>query len=106
VVRRVFDAACRLAGLKQNVLLESRAPHTLLAMAEDGHGVAIFPSALRTNRYKVRIVAISYRRKLLREPLVMLWNSRRPLPRYATAFYEMFAKHVRATFPITRPREP
>jgi DNA-binding transcriptional LysR family regulator len=106
VVRRVFDAACRLAGLKQNVLLESRAPHTLLAMAEDGHGVAIFPSALRTDRYNLRIVAISYRRKLLREPLVMLWNNRRPLPRYATAFYEMFGKHVRATFPITRPREP
>ena len=36
VVRRVFDAACRLAGLKPNILLESRAPHTLVAMAEAG----------------------------------------------------------------------
>ena len=106
VVRRVFDAACRLADLKQNVLLESRVLHTLLAMAEDGHGVAIFPSALRTDRYNLRIVAVSYRRKLLRNSLVMLWNSRRPLPRYAVAFYEMFAKHVREAFPITRPREP
>jgi DNA-binding transcriptional LysR family regulator len=106
VVRRVFDAACRLADLKQNVLLESRVLHTLLTMAEDGHGVAIFPSALRTDRYNLRIVAVSYRRKPLRNSLVMLWNSRRPLPRYAVAFYEMFAKHVREAFPITRPREP
>ena len=106
VVRRVFDAACRLAGVKQNVLLESRVLHTLLAMAEDGHGVSIFPSAVRTDRYNLRIVAVSYRRKVLRNSLVMLWNSRRPLPRYATAFYEMFAKHVREAFPITRPREP
>lgn len=106
VVRRVFDAACRLADLKQNVLLESRVLHTLLAMAEDGHGVAIFPSALRTDRYNLRIVAVSYRRKLLRNSLVMLWNSRRPLPRYAVAFYKMFAKHVSEAFPITRPREP
>ena len=105
VVRRVFDAACRLADLKQNVLLESRVLHTLLAMAEDGHGVAIFPSALRTDRYNLRILAVSYRRKLLRNSLVMLWNSRRPLPRYAVAFYEMFAKHVREAFPITRPHE-
>ena len=53
VIRRTFDAACRLAGLKPNILLESRAPHTLLALAEAGHGVAIIPSALRTHRYRV-----------------------------------------------------
>ena len=106
MVRRVFDAACRLADLKQNVLLESCVLHTLLAMAEDGHGVAILPSALRTDRYNMRIVAVSYRRKLLRNSLVMLWNSRRRLPRYAVAFYKMFAKRVSEAFPITRPREP
>ena len=43
-LRRAFDAACRLAGLKPNILLESRSPHTLLALAEAGHGVAIIPS--------------------------------------------------------------
>ena len=67
VVRRVFDAACRLAGLKPDILLESRAPHTLVAMAEAGHGVAIIPSALRTRHYKVRIFGVTYRGKPLRE---------------------------------------
>jgi DNA-binding transcriptional LysR family regulator len=66
VVRRVFDAACRLAGLKPNILLESRAPHTLVAMAEAGHGIAIIPSALRTRHYKVRIFGVTYRGKPLR----------------------------------------
>ena len=33
--------ACRLAGMKPDIRLESRSPHTLLAMAEAGHGVAI-----------------------------------------------------------------
>jgi len=106
VVRRTFDAACRLAGLKPNILLESRAPHTLLALAEAGHGVAIIPSALRTRRYKLQIVAVTFRGKPLREPLTILWNKRRPLPPYATAFCEMLAKHVREVFPITRPSEP
>lgn len=104
-VRRAFDAACRLAGIKQNILLESRAPHTLLALAEAGHGVAIIPSAVRTYRYVLRIVGVTYRGKPLREPLTILWDKRRPLPPYATAFCEMLAEYVREVFPITRPSE-
>ena len=103
VFRRAFDAACRLAGLEPNIRFESRAPHTLLAMAEDGHGVAIIPSTFRAHRYKLRIAGVTYRGKPLREPLAILWDKRRPLPRYATAFCQMLAAHVRAVFPITRP---
>ncbi len=43
--RRAFDAASRMAGLKPTVMFESRNPHTLLALAEAGHGVAIVPSS-------------------------------------------------------------
>src|SRR4029079_10576952 len=32
-VRKKFDAVCRVAGLKPNILIESRASHTLLALA-------------------------------------------------------------------------
>lgn len=103
VLRRTFDAACRLAGLKPNVLLESRDPRTLLAMAEAGHGVAIIPSVLRTRHYALRIVALTYRGKPLREPLTIVWDKRRPRPRYAADFCEMLAEYVREIFPITRP---
>jgi DNA-binding transcriptional LysR family regulator len=103
IVRRVFDAACRLAGVKPDILLESRAPHTLVAMAEAGHGIAIIPSALRTARYKVRLYGVTYRNKPLREQLVMLWDKRRPLPPYATNFCETLAEHFRTIFPISRP---
>jgi len=101
--RRAFDAACRLAGVEPKVLFESRAPHTLLALAEAGYGVAIIPSALRTHRYKLRIFGVTYRGKPLREPLSILWDKRRPLPPYATTFCEMWTEHVREVFPITRP---
>jgi DNA-binding transcriptional LysR family regulator len=106
IFRRTFDAACRLAGLEPNIMFESRTPHTLLAMAESGHGVAIIPSTLRTHRYALRIVGVTYRGKALREPLAVFWDKRRPLPRYATAFCQMLAAHVREVFPITRPSEP
>jgi DNA-binding transcriptional LysR family regulator len=103
IFRRNFDAACRLAKLQPNVAFESRTPHTLLAMAEGGHGVAIIPSALRTIGYKLQIASVTYRGKPLREPLALFWDRRRPLPPYAVAFCEMLAAHMREVFPITRP---
>ena len=72
-------------GLQPNIRFESRGPHTLLAMAERGHGVAVIPSALRTDRHALRIVGLTYRGKPLREPLALFWDKRRPLPRYAAS---------------------
>lgn len=103
VLRRNFDALCQLAGLKPNVVLESRDPRTLLAMAEAGHGVAIVPSVLRLRHYALRIVAVNYRGKPLQEPLTILWDKRRPRPRYAADFCAMLANYVSEIFPIMRP---
>jgi DNA-binding transcriptional LysR family regulator len=105
-VRTTFDAACRLAGLKPQIFIESRAPHTLLAMAEAGHGVAIVPSVLPTNRYRLRIARITYRRRPLRGLLTVLWDKRRRLPPYAKDFCESLAAHMRDVFPISRPQAP
>ena len=106
VVRKAFDAACRLAGLKPNVFFETHTPQTLLALAEAGHGVAIIPTQLRTRGHDLRIVGVTYRGKPLREQLVILWDKRRPLPHYATAYCEMLAEYVGEVFPITRPTDP
>lgn len=103
MVRRAFDAACRLAGVTPNIRLASRAPHTVLALAEARHGVAIIPSQLKADRYRLRIARITYRGSALREPLAMLWDRRRPLPRYAVAYCEMLRTYAREIFPITRP---
>jgi DNA-binding transcriptional LysR family regulator len=102
-VRRMFDAACRFARVEPNIALESRSPHTLLALAEAGHGIAIIPSLLRTDRYSLRIARVTHRGKPLREPLVIQWDNRRPIPPYAKSFCEALAKHLREVLPITRP---
>ncbi len=95
LVRTAFDAACRLAGFKPDIFMESRTLHTLLALAEAGHGVAIVPSILPTNRYQVRVARVTHRRKPLREPLAILWDKRRVLPPYAREFCELLAVHMR-----------
>ena len=102
-VRKMFDAACRLAGVEPKVLVESRAPHTLLALAEAGHGVAIIPSILATDRYVLRIVRVAHRRKPLRERLVIQWDKRRPIPSYAEHFCELLAEYMSEVLPITQP---
>ena len=102
-VRRMFNAACRLAGVEPNILLESRAPHTLLALAEAGQGVAIIPSVLRTDRYRLKIARVSHRRKPLRDRYVIQWDKRRPMPSYAQSFCAELATYMREVLPITRP---
>ncbi len=102
LMRKSFDAACRMAGFTPNYVLECRAPHALLAMAEAGHGVAIIPSALRVDRYVLRRVRVIYRGKPIGVPLAMLWDKRRPMPAYAKVFCEMVAEHVQQAFPIKR----
>jgi LysR family transcriptional regulator, nitrogen assimilation regulatory protein len=102
-VRRLFDAACRVADVEPDVLLESRAPHTLLALAEAGQGVAIIPSVLRTDRYRLNIARITHRRKPLRDRYVIQWDKRRPMPSYAENFCAALAGYMREVLPITRP---
>src|SRR6201996_3902641 len=103
--RRAFDAASRMAGLKPTVMFASRNPHTLLALAEAGHGVAIVPSQLQCHRYRLRIVGLTYRGRPLREPLTISWDKRRPLPRFATDYCGMLAAFMREIFPITQPTD-
>lgn len=104
--RRAFDAASRMAALKPRIMFESRTPHTLLALAEAGHGVAIVPSQLQCHRYQLRIAGLTYRGRALREPLTISWDKRRPLPRFATDYCGMLAAYMRGIFPITQPTEP
>ena len=81
-------------------------------LAETRQGVAIVPSVVRIHRYKLRLVRITHRRKPLREPLAVIWNKRRTLPRYAEGFCELLAEHMRSvlsdlatvsTWPNERP---
>jgi len=102
-VRILFDAACRLAELRPNILLESRAPHTLLALAEIGHGVAIIPSLQRTDRYAVRVARITNGRTPMRERVSIQWDKRRRLPAYALDFCDALAEYMQPILPITHP---
>jgi DNA-binding transcriptional LysR family regulator len=102
-VRRLFNAVCRVADVEPSTLLESRAPHTLLALAEAGQGIAIVPSVLRTDRYNLKVAQVTHRRRPLRDRYVIQWDKRRPMPNYAQNFCTTLAAYMRDVLPITRP---
>jgi DNA-binding transcriptional LysR family regulator len=101
--RNIFDAACRLAGVKPNALVESRAAHALLALAEAGQGVAIVPSILRTDRRALHVMRVTHMRTPLQIALAVLWDKRRTLPRYAEGFADLLAADIRKVFPDSQP---
>jgi DNA-binding transcriptional LysR family regulator len=97
--RKVFDAACRLEHLEPSIFIESGAAPTLIGLVEAGHGVAIVPSTVRIDLRKLRVACVSCRNKHLQVQLAVIWEKRRPLPRYAASFFESFAAHLREIFP-------
>jgi DNA-binding transcriptional LysR family regulator len=99
--RKVFDAACRVEHFEPEVFIESGAAPTLISLAKAGHGVAIVPSTVRIDRRKLRVARVSCRNKPLQVELAVIWEKRRPLPRYAAGFFESFAAHLREIFPLT-----
>lgn len=104
-VRVAFDAACHIAEFKPNIAFESRTPHTLLALAEAGHGVAIVPSVMPTHRYELQIVRLAYRQQPLREGYAIAWDKRRSLPPAADDFCQLLRTYVRQVLPISRPSQ-
>lgn len=100
-VRAAFDAACRVADFKPNIAFESRTPHTLLALAEAGHGVAIVPSVMPTHRYNLQIVRLAHRKRPLREGYAIVRDKQRSLPPPADDFCRSLLAYVREVFPIS-----
>ena len=97
--RNLFDAGCRLANVRPNIFMESGSSHALLALAEAGHGIAVIPSIVRTDRSKVRVMQVTHRREPLQISLAVLWDKRRTLPSYAEGFSELLAAHIQELFP-------
>jgi DNA-binding transcriptional LysR family regulator len=104
--RSIFDAACRLAGVRPNVAVESGAAHALLAMAEAGHGVAVIPSILFPATTALRVSRVTHRREPLNIAAAVLWDRRRALPQHAETFCHLLTQHVEHAFVIRREAKP
>jgi DNA-binding transcriptional LysR family regulator len=97
--RAWFEAACQLARVHPNVLLESGVPHTLVELAATGYGIAILPSNARLPGGGIHVVPLTCRGASIGRWLAIAWDPRRFLAPYATQFVDELVASVRRDFP-------
>ena len=56
--RQLFDAACRIIHIQPRGVMESNEVHSLIALAEAGHGIAVVPSTVRFTSRKILMMPI------------------------------------------------
>jgi DNA-binding transcriptional LysR family regulator len=107
--RAWFDAACQVAHIHVRVLLESGAPHTLIALARAGYGLAVVPSNAHVPRAGIRAVPIVLRGTPIGRWVAISWDPQRFLPPYAVDFVDELLAHARRGYPgrgLTRRAPP
>jgi LysR family transcriptional regulator, cyn operon transcriptional activator len=112
-LRSWFEAACDAAHIRPRMLLESAAPHTLVALAREGYGIGVVPSDALVPT-EVRLVPLAHRGTPVGRWAVVAWDPRRTLVRFAAEFVEELvtaSQHshpgrdvVRRAPPLPRPR--
>jgi DNA-binding transcriptional LysR family regulator len=110
-----FDTACRVAHVRPRVLLESGAPHTAIALAGAGYGIAVVPSTVAIPRDRVRGIPLVQRGAAIARWLTVAWDSERFLAAYAHQFIEELSMYCQRSYPgrefsrrappLPRPRE-
>jgi LysR family transcriptional regulator, cyn operon transcriptional activator len=108
-LRAWFEAACEVAHVRPHVLMESVAPHTLIALAGEGYGVAIVPSDVQPQGEKIRLVPLVHRGAPIGRWAVVTWNPNRFLAPYAERFMAELVASVRRSYPgrtVTRRAPP
>lgn len=114
--REWFDVACQIAHLRPRVLLESAAPHTLVALAATGYGIAILPSNAQVPRDVVRAVPLVHRGLSIGRWAHIAWDPQRFLAPYAEQFVTEIVAHCSRSYPgrgivqrappLPRPKTP
>jgi LysR family cyn operon transcriptional activator len=98
-MRRWVDAAFDVIRIRPNVLFESASPHTLVAVASAGFGIAIVPSNVRVPPKGVRISPLILGKASIGGWSAIAWHPQRFLPPYAERFVEEFVAHARDVNP-------
>jgi DNA-binding transcriptional LysR family regulator len=107
--RQWFDGACQALHFRPHVLLESGAPHTLMALARSGYGIAIVPSNAEVPGRGLRAVVLVQGGAPIGGWVSIAWDPRRFLAPYAEAFVDELAAHSRRAYPgrrLTRRAPP
>jgi len=97
--RQLFEAACAAARAEPRVLLESRSPQSVIALAAAGHGVAIVPSVVPLNRAGIAVAGLVRGTQPLGGWVRAVWDPRRYLPPHGESFLRILVAYTRRSYP-------
>jgi DNA-binding transcriptional LysR family regulator len=97
--REWFDVACDMAHIQPRSLLQSAAPHTLVALAATGYAIAILPSNAGMLHEGVRPVPLVHHGAPIGRWTHVAWDPERFHAPYADQFTSELAVRCRRDFP-------
>jgi LysR family cyn operon transcriptional activator len=97
--REWVDTACNVAHIRPRAVLESGAPHTIIALAGMDYGIAIIPSTVAIPRANVCAAPLTHRGAPLGRWLTVGWDAHRFLAPYAEQFVEEIVAYCERFYP-------
>jgi LysR family transcriptional regulator, cyn operon transcriptional activator len=97
--REWFQVACQAAHIRPNIIFESAAPQTLIALAAGGHGIAVVPQGVLIPRAKVHAAPILYRGVPIGRWQAVAWDPQRFLAPYAERFIDELLTYSPRNYP-------
>jgi LysR family transcriptional regulator, cyn operon transcriptional activator len=94
-----LDTACKIAHIKPRVILESGAPHTIMALAAGGYGIAVVPSTVIIPRGSVSAIVLKQRGLTIGRWLTVAWDPQRFLTPYAEQFIAELVSYCQRKYP-------
>lgn len=97
--REWMDMACARASVRPHFILESRSPHTIIALASSDHGVAVVPSTVIIKDAQLRIAPLTQRGRAVGKWLTVSSLRDRFLAPFADAFISELRGYCRQRQP-------
>ena len=97
--REWLDVASQRSSLRPHVILESKAPQTILALANAGHGVAIIPSTVSPGASELAFAPLVHERRAVSKWLTVSSLRRRFFPPFADASIAELCAHCQSRQP-------
>jgi DNA-binding transcriptional LysR family regulator len=80
MTRQLFDEACTAGGVRPRIFLESASPHTLVALAQKGHGVAVLSSSASVRPQMDKAIQVVFNDRPIGRMVSAIWNPKRHQP--------------------------
>lgn len=99
LTRQLFDGACQSLHVAPKVMLESTSAQSLLALAENGQGIAILPSTVRLTQTRQKIIPLQHGGRPIGLWMSVVWEGKRYLTPAAKTFIEVAYDFTRRQYP-------